>query len=169
MGCPIEVTGHVATVDEKVAGHHLCLSMATVRFHGIDLDLIILPRLWDLHWRDLRPGVKMKVTGEVDARKPRRLAVMVREVALLDEVMPLTDAAQRTYAVAEQHLRELKDGAVRRGDADGVRMVDGLSAVLATVHRWNEEAVVGGNHGVLAVGQATRDILGALMQGLCGA
>jgi hypothetical protein len=85
MGCAIEVTGHVATVDEKVAGHHLHVPMATVRFHGIDLDLTILPRLWDLHWRDIKPGAKLKVTGHADARKPKHLAVMVHEVVVLEE------------------------------------------------------------------------------------
>jgi hypothetical protein len=85
MGRPIEVTGHVATVTEKVVGHHLHVPMATVRLHGIDLDVTILPRLWDLHWRDIKPGVRLKVTGRVDARKPQKLAVMVHEVRVMDD------------------------------------------------------------------------------------
>jgi hypothetical protein len=85
MGRPIEVTGHVATVTEKVVGHHLHVPMATVRFHGIDLDITILPRLWDLYWRDIKPGVKLKATGRVDARRPQKLAVVVHEVLVLGE------------------------------------------------------------------------------------
>jgi hypothetical protein len=84
-GARIELAGHVATVTEKIAGRHLCLPWATARFHGIDFDLNLYPRLWDLHWRDVRPGAHLKVTGRVDARKPLRLAIAVREVELLGE------------------------------------------------------------------------------------
>lgn len=83
MGRPIEVTGHVATVREKVTGHHRQDPWATIRFHGIDLDLNAYERLWNLHWRDIRPGAKLKVTGLVDARKPQRRAVTVHEFVLL--------------------------------------------------------------------------------------
>jgi hypothetical protein len=85
MGRLAEVAGHVATVAEKVAGHHLCLPWATVRFHGIDLDLNFYSRLWDLYWREVRPGARLRVTGRVDARKPRHLAIAVHEVALLSK------------------------------------------------------------------------------------
>jgi hypothetical protein len=82
MGRLIEVTGHVATVTGKVAGRHRQDPWAMIRFHGIGLDLNVYERLWNLHWRDIRPGVKLKVTGRVDARKPQNLAVAVHEVAL---------------------------------------------------------------------------------------
>jgi hypothetical protein len=85
MGRPIEVTGHVATVTEKVAGRHRQDPWATVRFHGIDLELNVYERLWNSHWRDIKPGVKLKLTGRVDARKPQRPTVAVHEVALLSE------------------------------------------------------------------------------------
>jgi hypothetical protein len=85
MGRPIKVTGYVATVTGKVTGHHRQDPWAMVRFHGIDLDLNIYERLWNLHWRDIRPGVKLKVTGHVDARKPRRLAVTACEILVLSE------------------------------------------------------------------------------------
>lgn len=83
MGRPIEVTGHVATVQEKVTGHHRQDPWATVRFHGINLDLNVCERLWNLHWRDIKPGAKLTLTGLVDARKPQRLAGAVHEFALL--------------------------------------------------------------------------------------
>jgi hypothetical protein len=82
MGRVAEVTGHVATVQENVTGKQ-CIPWATVRFHGIDLDLNVYERLWGLYWRDIRPGAKMRVTGLVDARKPQRKAIAVREVVLL--------------------------------------------------------------------------------------
>jgi hypothetical protein len=84
-GRAIEVTGHVATVAEKVTGRHRQDPWATVRFHGIGLDLNVHERLWNLYWRDIKPGVKLSVTGLVDARKPKNPAVTVREVVLLQE------------------------------------------------------------------------------------
>ena len=84
MGRLAEVTGTVAAVREKVTGRQ-CIPWATARFHGIDLDLNIYERLWGLYWRDIRPGAHLRLTGRVDARRPRRLGVMVHEVELLSE------------------------------------------------------------------------------------
>jgi hypothetical protein len=84
-GLPAEVTGTVCSVTGKTARG---VPWATARIAGVALDLNLYPRLWDLYWRDIRPGTRLRVTGRVDARKPRRLAVAVSQVALLGEDAP---------------------------------------------------------------------------------
>jgi hypothetical protein len=81
---PVEVTGYVKTVSEKTAGRQH-VPWATARFHGIDLDLNLYPRLWGLYWRDVRPGARLTVTGLADHRWPSRMAVAVRDVKVLGE------------------------------------------------------------------------------------